>query len=501
MSAPSVPAARERDAVLAELDLVYATAPVGLCVLDASGRFRRINERLAEINGLPAHLHIGRHFAEVVPGVAPAFAKLHAQVLATGEPVLGIELDGETLARPGVRRSWVESLYPLRDATGTVVGVNVVVEEVTERLASERRVRAAEERLRLALEAAETGIWEADPDQGEIVWSPIDFALFGLDPSRSPPDFATFLATVVHPADRERVRDVFVRCIAEGSLDLDYRILRRRSDGAVATHWIAARGRLLVEPNGRRRMLGVNQDITERRVVTERLELLNRELDHRIRNVLTVIGAAIRLAPRDDPARMVEVLEGRIAALGRALTTVTEGKSEGLRLRALIEAEMAAFLDLEARELEAGDREMGNRAQPDRQRVRLAGPDLLLAPDAVQALSMSLHELATNATKHGALSVAPGRVSIAWRIGVGSQLHFEWVERGGPNVQAPPSRRGFGSRVIEASIGGQLGGRCDWHWDAAGLRFGASMPLERVEAAPDRTVKLHCDFAAGRTGD
>jgi len=126
--------ARQR---LAELSATYDTAPIGLCVLDRDLRFVRINRRLAEINGLSMEGHLGRSVAEVLPDLLPTADRLARQVFA-GEPALGVEFRGTTLAQPGVERTWVESWYPLRDADGEVIGINVVAEEVTE----ERRIQA-----------------------------------------------------------------------------------------------------------------------------------------------------------------------------------------------------------------------------------------------------------------------------------------------------------------------------------------------------------------------
>lgn len=139
--------ARER---LDELQAIYATAPVGLCLLDRDLRFRRINEHLAEINGLPARNHLGRTIGEIVPELAHIIEPELRRVIETGEPRLEFEVVGTTPAQPGVERTWMQSWYPFRDAAGTVVGVNVTVYEITDRKRAERRVAELIEELRLA---------------------------------------------------------------------------------------------------------------------------------------------------------------------------------------------------------------------------------------------------------------------------------------------------------------------------------------------------------------
>jgi PAS domain S-box-containing protein len=117
---------------LTELETLYASAPIGLAVLDHELRYVRINERLAEINGAPAGAHLGRTVREMVPDLGPQAEAVLRRVLETGEPLRDVEFVGETPARPGVRRTWIEHWHPVRDARGAVVGVSIVAEEVTE---------------------------------------------------------------------------------------------------------------------------------------------------------------------------------------------------------------------------------------------------------------------------------------------------------------------------------------------------------------------------------
>ncbi|HYD54500.1 MAG TPA: PAS domain-containing protein [Gemmatimonadaceae bacterium] len=126
-----------------ELESIYGTAPVGLCVLDRDLRFVRINERLAEINGLPVAAHLGRRVRDILPGIAEPAERLMQRVLATGEPALDVEVVGETPAQPGVSRIWMEHWLPLQGSGGQVTAINVVAQEVTE----QRRAVAEREAL------------------------------------------------------------------------------------------------------------------------------------------------------------------------------------------------------------------------------------------------------------------------------------------------------------------------------------------------------------------
>lgn len=122
-----------RDGLQAELEAIYNSAPVGLCVFDTELRYLRINERLAEINGLPASEHIGRTFREIVPDLADQAKAIAKKVLETGLPVMNVEFIGTSPARPDVRRTLYSNWVPIRDTSGKIVRINVVTEEVTER--------------------------------------------------------------------------------------------------------------------------------------------------------------------------------------------------------------------------------------------------------------------------------------------------------------------------------------------------------------------------------
>lgn len=130
----------------AELESIYGTVPVGLCILDRELRYVRINERLAEINGIPASAHLGRTVHEIVPDIADAVARMLRPVFETGAPVLNFELTGETAAQPGVKRTWVEHYFPVRGPNGDVIAISLVAEEITERLRTERELRDADRR-------------------------------------------------------------------------------------------------------------------------------------------------------------------------------------------------------------------------------------------------------------------------------------------------------------------------------------------------------------------
>lgn len=187
-------------------------------------------------------------------------------------------------------------------------------------------------------------------------------------------------------------------------------------------------------------------EVKERRGAEARA-LLMREVDHRARNALTVVQSVVRLTEAADLAEFKDVVLGRVEVLGRAQGSLARRKWEGADLTEVVQAELAALA-------------------PEG-RFGVAGPAALLPAEQVQAMSMMLHELATNATKYGAWSAAGGRVDVSWTL-QGRTLTLTWRETGGPEV-AEPTRTGFGSRLIR-QLAGQLGGEVRKDWRADGLR-------------------------------
>jgi two-component sensor histidine kinase len=200
-----------------------------------------------------------------------------------------------------------------------------------------------------------------------------------------------------------------------------------------------------------------------------RKTLLMREVDHRAKNVLAVVQSVMRLTPRDKPEVFATAVEARVAALARAHSLLAEGGWYGADLRAVAERALAPYMPT-----------------PNSGTVRLDGLPVPLAPAAVQPIAMILHELATNAARYGALSVPGGTVTLAWRMNGdrgNERLHMRWVETDGAPVHGTPTRQGFGTRLIDASVRGQLGGTVIRHWETSGLICEISIPLARAVTA------------------
>jgi PAS domain S-box-containing protein len=318
--------------------------------------------------------------------------------------------------------------------------------------------------LVLGEQSAGIGIWDTDLATDMVRATPTFFRIMGL-PVSPEPIANDVVRAVRHPNDAARVREGFREALAQGrdSYEVEYRIIRP-SDGEL--RWIFGRGRTVRDGQGRPvRYSGVDIDITERKRAEEHVRLLMNELNHRANNLLTVIQAlAHQTANSVDAKAFAQRLSQRITGLAASNSLLVSGKWQGVELATLVRSQLAPFVaDLEAR-------------------VALDGPSIRLIPAAAQAIGMALHELATNAVKHGALSGNGGRLAIAWSAGeraADATFRITWSERGGPPV-ARPQRTGFGRTVMERMIAQQLGGTAELDFAPAGLVWRFACPADRV---------------------
>ena len=380
------------------------------------------------------------------------------------------------LRLPGGRRLALDfQIAPLRDAQGRITHLIPSATDVTARIAAEEALAESATRLRLAQDAAEVGVFERHVQREEAHWSASMFRLYGLDPAGRGPWFsgAEHLA-LVHPADRDAYLARSLARAADRSLtryEDEFRI-RRADTGEV--RWIVGRGEIVRDAEGCMLVVrGVRYDVTERRRAEERQILLAREVDHRAKNALAVVQSIIALTRDTDPDRFRAAVIGRIAALARAHTLLARDGWNSAGLRELVEEEIAPY-------------RIGAEA-PDR--VTLEGPDVALVPGAAQPLAMALHELATNAAKHGALSapggqaalsVPGGRVAIRWQAMENGGLSLRWSETRAEPLSGPPARRGFGYSVIRNTVERQLAGLCAFEWREEGLEFRIELPASQL---------------------
>ena len=317
-----------------------------------------------------------------------------------------------------------------------------------------REIRDTQARLELALQAGQLGTWALDPVTHQLDTSVGCRLAFGLDPATAftLQDFFEF----VHPEDRPAVKAALDATASTGiPYELDYRIMTPAGE----RRWIAARGMLLTRRDGSAlSMAGFVTDISARKDAEEHRMLLAGELTHRVKNTLATVGAVVNQSLRTATslADARDVIGSRISNLATAHDLLIRDEIEG-----------AAIGDIVRRSLLTFDDGTG-------QLFAIDGPEIRLDPSVTLALSMALHELATNAAKYGALSVPGGHVAIKWHLAGGEDGHrdfgFLWQEAGGPPVQ-PPTRAGFGSRMIDRLMTKHMRGTAKTTYDPEGVRF------------------------------
>ncbi len=334
--------------------------------------------------------------------------------------------------------------------------------------ASNVRLIESEQRRNLALAAGKMGSWDWDCIANDHLWDEGQFQIFGVDPQsfRVRPET---IHPLIYPDDIAVIRHA-IDDINSGKLsgEIEFRLLR--PDGEI--RWCLCTAAATLDAHNRvARVSGVTVDITERKKAEERQALLAREVDHRAKNALALVQSIVRLTKADNVPQYAKAVEGRITALARVHTVLAHARWQGADIRGLIEEELAPY---QVRDID---------------RVNMEGPSIFLQPTTAQTLAMSIHELATNAAKYGALSVQTGRVAIRWAVNDGD-LDLRWEEIGGPHVESP-STRGFGTRSVIASIETQLQGQARFDWRTEGLLCEMRVPGKQNLLAPERKAQVN----------
>jgi PAS domain S-box-containing protein len=357
---------------------------------------------------------------------------------------------------PEILRAKVRVFADLHRKTRQLERLNLELEQrvgerTSELEASAAQLHESEQRLRLASEAAGFGTYDLDAANHRMHCSPRLKDLLGST-IEGDLKLEGFLA-VVHADDRDAVRDAMSARPAE-SHELEFRVQHPRR----GARWLLDRGRSFTatgDPSGTiTRVTGTILDITERKLAEQRQLLLMAELDHRVKNMLANVSAIARLSSRRAASveAFVAALDGRIQAISNAHGLIRERSWNGAQLRDLVALLLRAFRSEVA----------GN--------IVVEGEDVQITPKAAQSIALVVHELATNAVKHGALSMPSGKVTLSWgEIAADPQprLRLVWRETGGPEV-SEPERPGFGLTVL-SSVAAELGATIDSAFHPAGL--------------------------------
>ena len=365
------------------------------------------------------------------------------------------------LGRPG-DASALRLSSPVAEANEISAAMRAASLELKSRL---ERLQESERRLNLAQRTARLAYVDVDLQRDIVTVSDTFEEIFGFrPPTHDAHEAAEAILGHVHPQDRERIRQARARAVAQpGSLEDEFRIVL--PDGGI--RWIAAHGETLADANGAPiRMIGTNLDITRRKEQESHIRSLLREVSHRSKNLLAIIQAMAAQTARTSPTYEVfQVRFGqRLQGMAASHDLLVNQNWIGVDLAELVRAQLLPF------------EEQGEG------RVQIDGPRCLLKPVAAQAIGLAVHELATNATKHGALSAPEGRVSITWSYvpdGTGNALRLVWKETGGPQVDSP-SVQGFGRTVLERLTSQALNAKAELSYPREGVTWTLEASLDAV---------------------
>lgn len=422
------------------------------------------SSNFVDVFGIPGDASAARTpyelFIELVhPEDRTRIDAMHIRVLRTG----GAFSEEFRINSPDGAVRWIATRGEvLRDDNGKphrLLGANF---DITERRRSEDRLKQSLAIIELANESGEIGIWNSNPAVRAGRLDQRARSIFGLPADEERVDLKIF-RDAIHTDDWNRVRSVLIQSLKSGDkFTVECRI--RRPD--LAVRWIRIRGQADIDALTRRavRMTGIVFDITERREREAHLRFLMRELTHRSKNLLAVIQAMARQT--GGTAVSLDDFQSRFSARLHGLAVshdlLVNEDWQGAFLADIVRSQVEHFADLASK------------------RLVIEGDNVQLKPEAAQNIGLALHELATNAAKFGALANADGKVSISWSVITGAadgkMLQIIWRESGGPPVE-PPTRRGFGSSVIERVVARALDGRVSLTFEPGGVVWTLETPM------------------------
>lgn len=450
----------------AQFELVSRFSLIGSYSYDYDTRILRLSRGCAAIYGLPEDMREIRQKdwrALVHPDDLPRIDATSLQALAQRQSELVLEF---RIIRSDDKERWIEAriLVSYDDAGRAVqmIGANI---DVTERKQIAQTLAERTVQLALAGKAALVGSYAYDTHTEIMQISEGYAAIHGFPEGTVEIARNKCLATV-HPDDIEQVNRLRSEAfdVHRSEYSVEYRIIRAGGE----VRWVETRCFISYDTAGHpHRVVGVSIDITERKRVEEQQRALLAELDHRVKNALSTVSALVSHTRQGSRsvADFVAALDGRIRSMAATHELLSFHRWHGVSLMELVRREIAPYAS--------------------RNNIDINGPDILLKPEAGQAMAIVIHELATNAAKYGALSTKNGRVSVRWHLNGQRRSHlaFEWQEIGGPLVVAP-GKSSYGTSAIRDLIPYEFGGTVDLVLAPGGVRCRLELPADWLGGLP-----------------
>jgi PAS domain S-box-containing protein len=430
----------------------FENAAVGIAHFDPDFRWLRVNEALCRILGYRADELVTKSLEEINDPDDLLTCLAHVERMRDGK-IDSFGLDKRYRRKDG-SIVWTRLTNGcVRKSDGSIDYFVCMFEDISARKHAEEELRKSEERFKSSLLHSPLPVLLFD-DQGHILaisesW--LEGSSYSREELRRIEDWATLACGERSAEVLEQIRKII-------STEPQARVVElmiRTKDGRERT-WSFVSSALGTQSDGRRLFVCVAQDVTEQKAHEEHVHLLMREVNHRAKNMLSLVQAIARQTAAREPEDFIGRFTERIQALAANQDLLVRNEWQGVDVEELACAQLAPFADL-----------VGSR-------IAMRGPKLRLNAAAAQAIGLALHELATNAGKYGALSVGAGRVEVSWRLD-GLSFAMNWTERNGPAV-LQPARRGFGSTVVEQMAKLTVGGEVDLDYVSSGLIWRLTCP-------------------------
>ncbi len=430
----------------------FENAAVGIAHFDPDFRWLRVNEALCRILGYRADELVTKSLEDINHPDDLRTCLTHVERMRDRE-IDSFGMDKRYRRKDG-SMVWIRLTNGCaRKSDGSVDYFVCLFEDISARKHAEEELRKSEERFRSSLLHAPLPILLFD-DQEQILaisQSWLAASSYSREELRRIEDWTTRACGERSGEVLEQVREI----ISTEPQARPAELMIRTKDGRERT-WSFVSSALGTQSDGRRLFVCIAQDVTEQKAHEEHVHLLMREVNHRAKNMLSLVHAIARQTAAREPADFIPRFTERIQALAANQDLLVRNEWQGVGVDDLARAQLAHFADL-----------VGSR-------IAVHGPRLRLNAAAAQAIGLALHELATNAGKYGALSVDAGRVDVRWRLD-GDTFAMSWTERNGPSV-SPPEQRGFGTTVIASMAKLSVGGEVELDYTPAGLMWRLTCP-------------------------
>jgi PAS domain S-box-containing protein len=457
----------------ARLRATFDNAAVGIAHVADDGRWLRVNGPLCGILGYPVDELLTKSFQDVTYPDDLAADLARVQLVREGK-IDSYNAEARYLCKDGAIVWCRKTVGSVRKGDGSIDYFVSVIEDISARKQAERELRENEECFRSSL-----------------VHSPLPISLFDdreqiIAISQSWLEQSGYLKE-----ELRRVEDWMIRAYGERSGEVLERFRRvviistkpkaRSTERIIRTKdgrerlWSFVSSPLAIQSDGRRLFVCIAQDVTDQKAHQEQIQLLMREINHRAKNMLSLVQAIARQTAASAPEDFIEQFTERIQALAANQDLLVRNEWQGVDVEDLVRAQLAHFAHL----VES--------------RITADGPSVRLNAAAAQAIGLAIHELSTNAGKYGALSVDTGRVDVCWRLD-GDVFTMSWTEFNGPRV-SPPKRRGFGSTVITSMVQQTVDGEVRLDYGRSGVVWNLTC---RAVNALERGTVLYKDESSAR---